>query len=153
MKAVLQRVSEAAVVVDGETVGKIGRGVLALVGIEHGDGPEDVAVLARKMAEMRLFEDAEGRMNLDTAAVSGAFLVVSQFTLGASLQKGRRPSFNGAAPPEAARPLVEALMRDLRDRGFEVAGGRFGAHMRVELKNDGPVTFVLDVRGGRVKAP
>ena len=102
------------------------------------------------MAEMRLFEDDEGRMNLDASSSGGAFLVVSQFTLVASLVKGRRPSFNRAAPPDDARPLVEAVMHDLSSRGLEVAGGRFGAHMEVELINDGPVTFVLDVRQGRV---
>jgi len=131
-------------------VGSVGRGVLALVGVERGDGVTEAVVLARKMAELRLFEDAEGRTNLDTAAVGGAFLVVSQFTLAASLVKGRRPSFNGAAPPAEAEPLVERVMAELRERGFEVQGGRFAAMMEVELVNDGPVTFVLDVREGRV---
>jgi len=138
--------------VDAEVVGRIGRGVLALVGVERGDGPREVEALARKMAELRLFEDTEGRMNLDSAAVGGAFLVVSQFTLAAALDRGRRPSFNGAAPPAEAEPLVEALSRALAVRGFEVAGGRFRAHMEVELVNDGPVTFVVEVRDGRVQA-
>lgn len=150
MRTILQRVSSAKVRVDGEVVGEIGRGILALVGVENGDGARDAAATAKKMAELRLFEDGEGRMNLETSAVSGAFLVVSQFTLAASLRKGRRPSFNGAAPPATAEPLVEMLMVNLRERGFEVAGGRFGAHMEVELVNDGPVTFVLDVGNGRV---
>ncbi len=150
MRTILQRVRSAAVTVDGEIVGAIGRGVLALVGVERGDGEGEVLATAKKLAELRLFEDAEGRMNLDSAAAGGAFLVVSQFTLAASLIKGRRPSFNHAAPPAEARPLVEAVMAELAGRGFEVAGGRFGARMEVELVNDGPVTFVLDVRGGRV---
>lgn len=150
MRAILQRVESAAVRVDGEVVGAIGRGVVALVGAERGDGPAEAAVLARKMAEIRLFEDPQGRMNLDAAAVGGAFLVVSQFTLAASLVKGRRPSFNGAAAPAEAEPLVERVIAELAARGLTVAGGRFGARMRVELVNDGPVTFVVDVRDGRV---
>ena len=139
--------------VAGEVVGEIGRGVLALIGVEHGDTADDARALARKMAELRLFEDAEGRMNLDSAAVDGAFLVVSQFTLAASLVKGRRPSFNSAASPAVAEPLVRVVMEELRGRGFVVAGGRFGAMMKVELVNDGPVTFVLKVAGGRVVPP
>ena len=150
MRAVLQRVERAGVRVEGEVVGQIGAGVLALVGVEHGDTEAEALVLARKLAELRLFEDDAGRMNLDTAAVGGGFLVVSQFTLPAALDRGRRPSFNGAAPPAVARPLVEALMSALQERGFEVAGGRFGAMMKVELVNDGPVTFIVDVREGRV---
>ena len=136
--------------VDGEVVGEIGRGVLALVGVEVGDGPAEAAATAKKVAELRLFEDEDGRANLDTAAVGGAFLVVSQFTLCASLVKGRRPSFNGAARPELAQPLVTAVMDDLAGRGFRVEGGRFGAYMEVELVNDGPVTFVLEARDGRI---
>ena len=150
MRAVLQRVTRASVRVDGEIVGEIDRGVLALVGVERGDGSADAVELARKMGGLRLFEDAEGRTNLDTAAVGGAFLVVSQFTLAATLAKGRRPSFNRAAPPEEAEPLVEQVMAELREQGYRVEGGRFRAQMEVELVNDGPVTLVLDVRGGRV---
>ncbi len=150
MRAILQRVSRAAVLVDGVGVGSVGRGVLALVGVEVGDGEAEAVALARKMAELRLFEDDEGRMSLDTGAVGGGFLVVSQFTLVASLVKGRRPSFNHAAPPAEAEPLVERVMVELRGRGYKVQGGRFGALMEVELTNDGPVTFVLDVRDGRV---
>lgn len=150
MRAVLQRVKSAKVTVDGDLVGSISGGVLALIGVERGDELADAVTLAGKMADLRLFEDAEGRMNLDTAQVGGAFLVVSQFTLAASLAKGRRPSFNRAAKPEHARPLVEVVMSELVGRGFDVAGGRFGAQMEVELTNDGPVTLILEVREGRV---
>ncbi len=150
MRSVLQRVSKAVVRVGGETVGEIGRGMLVLVGVERGDGPAEAAALAAKLSGLRLFTDPDGKMNLDSAAVGGEFLIVSQFTLGASLAKGRRPSFNAAAPPEKARPLVEEVMTALAARGFSVEGGRFGADMQVELVNDGPVTFVLDVKDGRV---
>ena len=114
MRTILQRVSSAKVRVDGEVVGEIGRGILALVGVENGDGARDAAATAKKMAELRLFEDGEGRMNLETSAVSGAFLVVSQFTLAASLRKGRRPSFNGAAPPATAGRAGTATPRRRR---------------------------------------
>ena len=151
MRVVLQRVSRAAVRVGGEEVGAIGRGWLVLVAVEAGDGEREVAVTAAKLAGLRAFEDAEGRMNLDVAAIGGAFLVVSQFTLAASLVRGRRPSFDRAASPEVAEPLVRALVADLRGRGFVVAEGRFRAHMEVELVNDGPVTFCLDVRDGAIR--
>jgi D-tyrosyl-tRNA(Tyr) deacylase len=148
MRLVLQRVAHARVLVGEEVVGAIGRGVLVLVGVERGDGPAEAAAAARKLAGLRIFEDPAGRMNLATAEVGGAFLVVSQFTLAGSLDRGRRPSFDGAAPPEQAEPLVEALVAGLRAEGLPVATGRFRAHMRVELVNDGPVTFVLDMRAG-----
>jgi D-tyrosyl-tRNA(Tyr) deacylase len=144
MRLILQRVSSARVRVGGETVGEIGRGVLVLVGVETGDGPAQAEAAARKLAGLRVFEDDAGRMNLDAAAVGGAFLVVSQFTLAGSLARGRRPSFDRAAPPEAAEPLVDALVERLRGEGLPVATGRFRAHMEVELVNDGPVTFVAD---------
>jgi D-aminoacyl-tRNA deacylase len=144
MRLVIQRVSAASVRVAGETVGAIGRGLLVLVGIERGDLPTAVAAAAEKLAGLRVFEDADGKMNLDLAAVGGAFLIVSQFTLAGSLARGRRPSFERAAAPEEAAPLVQALVDDLRRRGFEVATGRFRAHMEVELLNDGPVTLVAD---------
>lgn len=150
MRLILQRVQKAAVRVAGETVGAIDHGVLLLVGIETGDTAREVQVAADKLVGLRIFEDSAGKMNLDIGAVQGQFLVVSQFTLGASLAKGRRPSFNHSAAPETARPLVEELMRRLAEHGFTVAGGRFGAQMDVELINDGPVTFVLDVRQGKV---
>jgi D-aminoacyl-tRNA deacylase len=144
MRVVLQRVSSASVTVDGEVVGRIGRGLLVLVGIERGDGPGEVKAAAEKLAGLRTFEDDAGKMNLDLAAVGGAFLVVSQFTLAGSLARGRRPSFDRAAPPAEAEPLVEALVEDLRSRGFRVETGRFRAHMEVALVNDGPVTLVAD---------
>ena len=149
MRLVIQRVSSAAVriaaeTVAGETVGAIGRGLLVLVGIARGDRPEAVRAAAEKLAGLRIFEDAAGKMNLDTAAVGGAFLIVSQFTLAGTVARGRRPSFDGAARPEEAEPLVEALVADLRARGFPVETGRFRAQMRVELVNDGPVTLVAD---------
>ena len=150
MRSILQRVGKAAVRVGGETVGTIGRGMLVLVCVEKGDGPAEAAALAAKLAGLRIFTDSAGKMNLDSAAVGGEFLIVSQFTLAASLARGRRPSFNSAAHLDEALPVVEEVMADLAARGFRVAGGRFGAQMQVELVNDGPVTFVLDVRDGRV---
>jgi len=144
VRLVIQRVSAAAVRVEGETVGSIGRGLLVLVGIERGDDPARVRAAAGKLAGLRIFEDGEGKMNLDTAAVGGAFLIVSQFTLAGSIERGRRPSFDRAAPPAEAAPLVEALVEDLRRRGFPVETGRFRAHMEVELVNDGPVTLIAD---------
>jgi D-tyrosyl-tRNA(Tyr) deacylase len=144
MRLVVQRVSSASVKVAGETVGAIDRGLLVLVGIERGDGPEAVRAAAGKLAGLRIFEDDAGKMNLDTAAAGGAFLIVSQFTLAGSLARGRRPSFDRAAPPEEAQPLVDALAEDLRGRGFRVETGRFRATMEVALVNDGPVTLVAD---------
>lgn len=144
MRLVIQRVSSAAVRVEGEIVGEIGKGLLVLAGMEKGDGIEKVRAAAEKLAGLRVFEDGAGKMNLDTAAAGGAFLVVSQFTLAASLARGRRPSFDSAAPPEEAAPLVEALVEELRGRGFRVETGRFRAYMEVSLVNDGPVTFVAE---------
>ena len=144
MRLVIQRVSSASVTVENETVGKIGRGLLVLAGVERGDGIEKVRAAADKLAGLRVFEDEAGKMNLDTAAICGAFLVVSQFTLAGSLARGRRPSFDRAAPPDEAAPLIEALVEDLRGRGFEVQTGRFRAHMEVALVNDGPVTLVAE---------
>ncbi|HSG38688.1 MAG TPA: D-aminoacyl-tRNA deacylase [Thermoanaerobaculia bacterium] len=144
MRIVLQRVSSASVTVAGEVVGRIGRGLLVLVGIERGDGPEQVRAAAEKLAGLRVFEDDAGKMNLDLAAVGGAFLIVSQFTLAGSVAKGRRPSFDGAAPPAEAEPLVDALVAGLRARGFQVETGKFRAHMEVALVNDGPVTLIAD---------
>jgi D-tyrosyl-tRNA(Tyr) deacylase len=145
VRIVLQRVSSAAVRVEGEVVGEIGRGILALVGVELGDTAAAAAAAAEKLAGLRIFPDPQGKMNLDARQAGGAFLVVSQFTLAGSLARGRRPSFDAAAPPERAAPLVEALVAALRQRGFPVATGRFRAHMEVALVNDGPVTFVLEI--------
>jgi len=142
VRAVLQRVTRASVAVDGEVVGAIDRpGLLALIAATHDDGPVQVQTMARKIAELRILRDE--RSVADTAA---PVLVVSQFTLYADTRKGRRPSWNEAAPAAAAEPLVEAVVGALRGRGIEVATGRFGAMMAVELVNDGPVTFLLDSR-------
>ena len=145
MRLLLQRVTSARVRVEGQIVGEIGTGLLVLVGVETDDHDDMVDRAADKLANLRLFADSEGRMNLAAGAVGGEFLVVSQFTLAGSLTRGRRPSFDRAAPPEIAEPRVEALATRLEERGFRVARGRFGAYMQVELVNDGPVTFVLDV--------
>ncbi len=145
MRLLLQRVTSARVRVADETVGEIGNGLLVLVGVEKADAADVVSRAADKLATLRIFADSEGRMNLDAGAVGGELLIVSQFTLAGSLAKGRRPSFDSAAPPESAEPMVEALATALEDRGFRVGRGRFGAYMQVELVNDGPVTFVLDV--------
>jgi len=141
VRAVLQRVSRASVTVDGEVVGELTRpGLLALVGVTHDDGPEQVATMARKIADLRILNDE--RSVLDEGA---PVLVVSQFTLYADTRKGRRPSWNAAAPGPVAEPVVEQVVAALRERGVEVQTGRFGAHMLVELVNDGPVTILLDV--------
>lgn len=136
--------------VDSEVVGQIGRGLLVLLAIEVGDGPAEVRVMADKLARLRVFEDPSGRMNLDLAEVGGKFLVVSQFTLAASLARGRRPSFDGAEKPALARGRVEEVMAALRAEGFVVEGGRFGAQMEVELVNDGPVTLILETKAGKI---
>lgn len=144
MRAVLQRVLRAAVRVEDRTVGSIGPGLLVLLCALRGDGPEHARRLTRRVAAWRCFADGEGRMNRALAEVGGAVLVVSQFTLAADGTKGRRPSFDRAAPPEVAEPLCAEFARELRALGLEVAEGRFGAAMEVELVNAGPVTFVLD---------
>lgn len=144
MRAVLQRVSRAAVRVDGEVVGEVERGVLVLLGVLRGDGAREAQRLAEKVARFRLFEDADGRMNRSLLDEGHGALVVSQFTLAADGRKGRRPSFDRAAPPDEAAPLIDAFADALAALGVAVATGRFGARMEVELVNDGPVTFVLD---------
>jgi D-aminoacyl-tRNA deacylase len=141
VRTVLQRVTSASVSVDGEVVGAIDRpGLLALVGVTHVDGPDQVAAMARKISELRILHDE--RSVLDEGA---PVLVVSQFTLYADIRKGRRPSWNNAAPGPVAEPLVDAVVAALRERGVEVATGRFGAMMQVALVNDGPVTLVVEV--------
>ncbi|HET7685136.1 MAG TPA: D-aminoacyl-tRNA deacylase [Candidatus Limnocylindria bacterium] len=144
MRLVVQRVSRASVRVGDDIVGEIGRGAVVLVGIGRGDDAGAVDRMADKLLGLRYFEDAAGRTNLAIADVGGACLVVSQFTLLADTRRGRRPGFTDAAPPELAAPLVERLAERLRGAGIEVATGRFGAAMAVELVNDGPFTLVLD---------
>jgi D-aminoacyl-tRNA deacylase len=144
VRAVAQRVSRARVTVEGETTGAIEAGLLVCLGIGPDDGDREVAWLSSKLAELRIFPDAQGRFDRSVTDISGSVLVVSQFTLYADTRKGRRPSFTDAAPPEVAAPLVERVMDALRDRGLRVEGGRFGAHMLVEAVNDGPVTILLD---------
>jgi D-tyrosyl-tRNA(Tyr) deacylase len=144
MRAVLQRVTQAHVSVEGEIVGAIDQGLMILLGVEQGDGRQDAAQLAKKTAELRLFEDADGKMNLSVEDIGGQLLVVSQFTLAADCRKGRRPGFSRAAPPEIAETLYLDYIEQLRQRGLSVATGRFQAMMQVHLVNDGPVTFLLD---------
>ncbi len=144
MRAVIQRVSRASVTVAEEQLAKIEQGLVVLLGVAAGDTAEDAQKLARKTAEMRIFSDAAGRFNLSLLDVGGEALVVSQFTLLADTRRGRRPSFSRAAPPEEAEPLVEAFAAALREAGIGVGTGRFGAHMLVEIHNQGPVTIVLD---------
>ncbi len=145
MRAVLQRVSRASVVIDGETVGSIGGGLLVLLGVAPADTAAEAQWLAEKVAGLRVFNDEAGKMNRDVADVGGALLVVSQFTLYGNCRKGRRPSFIGSASPEIAIPLYEAFINALRGLGLPVQTGRFGAMMQVELVNDGPVTLILDI--------
>lgn len=147
MRAVLQRVRRAKVTVGDEITGEIAAGWLVLLGVAPADTPKDVNWLADKVANLRAFEDADGKMNLSVQDVGGAVLVVSQFTLYGDCLKGRRPGFTGAAPPAVAEPLYEAFAVALKALGVPVATGRFGADMQVELVNDGPVTFVIDVPG------
>jgi D-aminoacyl-tRNA deacylase len=143
MRAVVQRVSSARVVVEAEVVGEIGRGLCVLLGVAREDGEKEAARLAGRVARLRIFEDEGGKFDRSLLDVGGAALVVSQFTLIADTAKGNRPSFSDAAPPEQAEPLYEAFCGPLRELGVEVATGRFGARMTVELVNDGPVTIVL----------
>lgn len=144
MRAVVQRVRRAAVRVGDEVVGRIETGFLALVGVAEGDSVEDAEYLAQKIAELRVFEDSVGKMNLSLGDVGGAVLAVSQFTLLGDCRKGRRPSFSRAAAPEIAEPLFNAFVAALRARGVHVETGRFAAEMQVELVNDGPVTLLID---------
>ncbi|MBM4017803.1 MAG: D-tyrosyl-tRNA(Tyr) deacylase [Planctomycetes bacterium] len=144
MRAVIQRVSEASVTVEGKVVGAVGRGLLVLVGVGHADTEETARALAAKTARLRIFHDAQGKMNLSVQDVGGSVLAVSQFTLLADTRKGNRPSFTDAAPPEAANRLYEIFCQALAGLGPPVARGVFGAHMDVRLTNDGPVTIVLE---------
>ncbi len=144
MRALIQRVSRASVAVNDTVIGQIGVGLVVLLGVTHDDTKEEVDWLANKIAGLRVFEDRNGKMNASLADVAGSLLVVSQFTLYGDARKGRRPSFTQAARPETAEPLVEAFVAHLRTRGYIVATGVFGAHMDVEIHNDGPVTLMLE---------
>jgi D-tyrosyl-tRNA(Tyr) deacylase len=144
LRAVVQRVRHASVRVEGEIVGAIGHGLLVLLGVDVNDGTVDADYLADKIVGLRIFNDPEGKFNLSLEDVGGAVLLVSQFTLHGDCRKGRRPSFISAARPEQAIPLYERVGVLLREKGVEVANGIFGAHMDVELLNDGPVTLLLD---------
>lgn len=145
MKAVLQRVSSAAVTVEGEEIGRIGQGYLVLLGVENGDSGKETAALAKKTANLRVFEDENGKLNRSVLDIGGEILVVSNFTLCADSRKGNRPSFINAARPEVSEPLYQSFCEELRTLGIsKVATGRFGADMQVSLVNDGPVTILLD---------
>lgn len=144
MRVVLQRVARGRISVEGRTLGEIGPGLVLLVGAGHGDGEEQIEYLVEKIAHLRIFEDEAGKMNRSLLEAGGEALVVSQFTLYADTRKGRRPSFTDAAPPEIAAPLVERFAQRLEALGVRVQQGQFGAHMLVEIDNDGPVTIVLE---------
>jgi D-tyrosyl-tRNA(Tyr) deacylase len=150
MRALLQRVTQASVLVEGEMVGQIAGGLVILLGIKAGDTEADAEWLAQKIANLRIFEDADGRFNLSLLDVAGEALVISQFTLYGNARRGRRPSFTEAAPPEIAEPLVDRFGVLLSEQGInKVRFGRFGAHMLVEIHNDGPVTLMLDTEVSR----
>ncbi|MXY96664.1 MAG: D-tyrosyl-tRNA(Tyr) deacylase [Gemmatimonadetes bacterium] len=146
MKVVLQRVSSASVKIDGTVTGEIGPGLVLLLGIEKDDGPEDVEYVVNKCAGLRIFGDDQGKMNRSLLDVGGEVLAISQFTLFGDTRKGRRPSFESAAPPDHAEPLYELAVERLGEQGIRVATGRFGAYMEVSLVNDGPVTLTVESR-------
>jgi len=148
MKAVIQRVTRASVEVEGAIIGRIGTGLLVLLGVAKGDEERDLLYLVEKIRTLRIFGDEQGKMNRTVTDAGGALLLVSQFTLLGDTTKGRRPGFDQAAPPDEARAWYEQAVSRLRAGGLVVETGRFGAHMQVELLNDGPVTFLLDSRHG-----
>jgi D-aminoacyl-tRNA deacylase len=143
MKIVLQKVKQASVETGGREIARIQRGFCLLIGVEKGDSGKDVRLLAKKITGLRIFPDSEGKMNRSLQDVKGDILAISQFTLAGSVKKGRRPSFDHAEDPDKAEPLFQSLVRFMRDEGFNVSTGRFGALMDVHLINEGPVTFVL----------
>ncbi|MEM7394162.1 MAG: D-aminoacyl-tRNA deacylase [Verrucomicrobiota bacterium] len=147
MRLVIQRVSRAGLSVGGEVVSEIGPGMVVLVGVGHGDTPGDIEFLSRKVAQLRIFNDEEGKMNASIESVNGSFLVVSQFTLYGDCRKGNRPGYSDAARPEEAVEKYEAFATSLREKGFTVKTGVFQAEMKVELVNDGPVTLILESAG------
>jgi D-tyrosyl-tRNA(Tyr) deacylase len=144
MRALIQRVTNASVTVDNQVVGRIGKGFMILLGVTHSDSEAEAQWLARKIAGLRVFDDEDGKMNAALADVDGEILVVSQFTLYGDARKGRRPSYTDAARPEQAEPLVDYFVDQLRRMGYNVASGVFGAHMDVEIHNDGPVTLMVE---------
>ncbi|MGE4453201.1 MAG: D-aminoacyl-tRNA deacylase [Sphaerochaeta sp.] len=144
MKAVIQRVHDASVSVDGEITGAIANGLLVYLGIEHEDSQQQLSWLCEKIVKLRVFSDEQGKMNKNLHDVHGSILVVSQFTLLANLRKGNRPSYNAAAPPEKAEALYEQSLHVFSEMGYTVASGRFGTHMKVSYTNDGPVTLLLE---------
>ena len=148
MRAVIQRVTRASVEVEGRTVGAIGEGLLVLLGVAKGDGEADCRFMVEKLRGLRIFADDAGKMNRSLDEVQGAILLVSQFTLLGNTRSGRRPGFDDAAPPEEARRLYQDVLTALKTQGTVVESGVFAAHMKVELVNDGPVTFILDSRSG-----
>jgi D-tyrosyl-tRNA(Tyr) deacylase len=148
MKAVIQRVTRASVHVEGKTVGQIQSGLLVLLGVAKGDEESDGRYLVEKVRTLRIFSDEQGTMNRSLTDIEGAVLLISQFTLLGRTAKGRRPSFDEAAPPDEAKRLYEQVVSELRAQGTQVETGVFAAHMQVELLNDGPVTFVIDSRRG-----
>lgn len=149
MKALVQRVTEGSVSVDGEVIGSIGRGLVILFGVTHGDTERDAVYLAEKCANLRIFCDENDKMNLSLLDIGGGALVISQFTLYGDCRKGNRPSFTGAARPETAIPLYEAFIARCRESGLPVETGEFGADMKVDLLNDGPVTLWMDTKDMR----
>lgn len=144
MKAVIQRVREASVNIDGQERGRIGNGLVILLGVAEGDSFKDVDYLAEKVCNLRIFDDEEGKLNLSLIDKKGEILVISQFTLLGDTGKGRRPSFDNAAPPEKARELYQNFLKILRDKGLKIETGVFGSRMLVNIYNDGPVTFIVE---------
>ena len=144
MRALIQRVSRASVSVDGETIGEIGAGLVVLLGIRHDDGDKEADYIVEKTVNLRIFEDSDGKFNLSALDVGGQILAVSQFTLYGDTRRGRRPSFTDAARPEISKPLYDKIVKRFRATGLKVSEGEFGAHMMVEIHNNGPVTIMLD---------